>query len=359
MRKSIGLYDPYLDTLGGGEKYVLSILKALENEFEPSIFWDQNFQKEIENKFAVYFNSKINFQPNIFHKKGNVTEKVNSLKNFDIFLYITDGSYFVSSAKRTFIYAMVPQRNLYLMNWQNKLKTLKETFFTHSKFNQINLHKWNVSAKVLYPYIDHALFKNAHQIKEKTILSVGRFFKHLHAKRQDKMIELFKKLKQKNILYKEFRLILAGGLKEEDKSYLDELIQLVGKDTSISIIINPTFQQLTDLYRKAGYFWHFTGYGIDGNKSPELVEHLGITPLEAMASGCVVFCYNAGGPKELITDGLNGFLFENEQELVKKMEQVIANQKLRDTITQAARGYIKNQFSFDVFSQNVKKLFTL
>ncbi len=358
MKKSIGLYDPYLDTLGGGERYILSILNALENEFEPTIFWDENLQKQIENKFDITFSSKINFQPNIFHIKSNVIEKINSLKNFDIFIYISDGSYFVSSAKKTFIYAMVPQKKLYRMNWQNKLKTLNETFFTHSKFNQINLRKWSISAKVLYPYIDHALLKNANQKKEKIILTVGRFFKHLHAKRQDKIIELFKKLKQENILYKKFRLILTGGLKEEDTDYVNELKCLIGKDAFISLVINPTFEQLTDLYRKAGYFWHFTGFGIDENKSPELVEHLGITPLEAMASGCVVFCYNAGGPKELITDGHNGFLFENEQELVKKMEQVVTDQKLHDTITRSAREYIQNEFNFDVFSQNVKGLFT-
>ncbi len=358
MKKNIALYDPYLDVLGGGERYVLSILKALEDEFELTIFWDQNLQKTIESKFSISFGNKINFQPNIFHEKGNVIEKINSMKNFDIFLYVTDGSYFVSSAKHTFIYAMVPQRNLYRMNLSNKLKTLNTTFITHSKFNQLTLQKWGVSTKVLYPYIDHAFFKYANLKKEKTILTVGRFFKHLHAKRQDKIIKLFKKLKQKNVLYKEFILILAGGVKEDDIDYMIELKRLIGKDTSISLVVNPTFEQLTDLYGKAGYFWHFTGIGINENKLPELVEHLGITPLEAMASGCVVFCYDAGGPKELITDGINGFLFENEEKLVKKMERVIIDEKMRDSVTRSAKEYIKKEFNFDVFSRNVKKLFT-
>ena len=45
--KRVALYDPYLDTLGGGEKHILSILEVFaEQGYEVNIFWDKNLTKE-------------------------------------------------------------------------------------------------------------------------------------------------------------------------------------------------------------------------------------------------------------------------------------------------------------------------
>ena len=68
--KKAALYDPYLDTLGGGEKHILSIVKVLEDEgYEINIFWDKNLQNQIENRFRIQFVNKFKFLPNIFNKK--------------------------------------------------------------------------------------------------------------------------------------------------------------------------------------------------------------------------------------------------------------------------------------------------
>ena len=41
--KRVALYNPYLDTLGGGEKHILSILDVFaEQGYEINIFWDKN-----------------------------------------------------------------------------------------------------------------------------------------------------------------------------------------------------------------------------------------------------------------------------------------------------------------------------
>ena len=47
----IGLYDPYLDTLSGGEKYMLSIASCLAQEHDVFVFWDE--KKEVEIKQEV------------------------------------------------------------------------------------------------------------------------------------------------------------------------------------------------------------------------------------------------------------------------------------------------------------------
>ena len=98
-KRRIALYNPYLDTLGGGEKHILSILKVLEDEgCEISIFWDKNLQNEIQNRFALQFKNKLIFLPNIFKTKDTL-RTLKTLQTFDYFFYVTDGSYFFSPAK--------------------------------------------------------------------------------------------------------------------------------------------------------------------------------------------------------------------------------------------------------------------
>lgn len=359
--KKAALYNPYLNILGGGEKYSLSILKALEDEgYRPYVFWDKNLEKEFENKFSLRFSHNLTFLPNIFNKKTNLLKKLAATKEFDIFLYVTDGSYFFSGAKKNFIYAMIPKKSLYQLSLANRLKTINYKLITHSKFNQKQLNRWKIKTNLVYFYLDEAFIKNNSQKteKEKIILSVGRFFSHLHSKRQDLIIKTFKKLKQSHPAFKDFKLILAGGLNPEDNNYFNKLVSAIGNDTSIILKTNLSFKNLFDLYKKSMFYWHFAGFGIDENKSPELVEHFGISPLEAMACGCLTFCYEAGGPKEVIVNGKTGFLFKDEKTLFKDMELCLNNQKKAQIIINGGKSFVRKNFTYDKFKKRVVEIFT-
>ncbi len=360
MKKRLAaLYDPYLDVLGGGEKHILSILKVLEDEnYDINIFWDSNLQDDFKVQLDLSFKYLITFRPNIFKQKTSLIKKFFVLKQFDYFFYLTDGSYFFSAARNNFVFCFVPKKDLYNMSLINKLKTNNWKFLVNSNFTKKWLTKWGVEASVLYLYLDDNFLKIdlAQLNKEKIILSVGRFFTHLHAKKHDLIIKLFKKIKNKHPEMKDFKLILAGGLKKEDQDYFNRLKKLIDKDPSITLEANLPYNQLLNLYKKSLVYWHFAGFGIDEDKNPELVEHLGITPLEAMASGCLTFVYNAGGPKELIKDGENGFIFQNETELFKKTLNILKNQALQNEIQKNAKKYVAENFSYKVFSQKVKEL---
>jgi glycosyltransferase involved in cell wall biosynthesis len=211
---------------------------------------------------------------------------------------------------------------------------------------------------LLYPYVDQK-FVEAEPMtfkKERIILAVGRFFSQLHSKNQDKIIDTFSKLKKENEAFKDYKLILAGGLKQEDLVYFNKLKKLAAKDRSIIFKPNITFHELYSLYEKATFYWHFTGLGINEKSHPEEVEHLGITPLEAMAMGCLVFCVNAGGPKEIISNGQTGFLFNNQAELIKKMQSVILSPTQQAKLRKSAKDFVLGNFTYTKFRQNVKKL---
>ena len=352
-KRKVALFDPYLDVLGGGEKHILSILQALEDEFEIHIFWSKNLQNEFKRQFSLMFSQKI-----VFHSKGfdagtSTLERTLELSQFDAFFYVTDGSYFFSPAKKNFIFCMVPEKKRYQMTLINRVKTANAQFITNSHFTGGYLEKLGIKNKVLYPYIDDSFFKKDKTKKEDVILSVGRYFRHLHKKNFEVVIEAYQKLKKKSPKFKDTQLIFAGGLKKEEESYLDEVRKLAAEDPAIKILTNVSFANLLDLYAKAKYYWHFTGYGIDEEVEPEKTEHLGITPLEAMAAGCITFCFNAGGPKELIANGENGYLFSTIDELTDQILDVSNNPAKEKLIQANTRKYMKKTFSYKVFETNV------
>ncbi len=357
-RKKIGLYDPYLDSIGGGEKHILSVLQVLEHEenYIPYIFWKDNITPQIEERLSLRFHD-LRFKPDIFSTNQSLLQKLTVLKDFDVFIYVTDGSYFFSSAKKNYIFCMVPNPHLFAKTAINRLKTINYSFITNSRFTQRHLQKWGINSTVLYPYISKEFIelKNNPLQKEKTILVAGRFFEHLHSKRQDIAIEAFRKLK-KNDSFHKYRLILAGSVLPSDIGYLDKIRTIIGDDSSIELYNNISFTELVSLYKKANYYWHFTGYGVDEEVEPEKVEHLGITPLEAMAAGCGVFCFNAGGPKEIIKDGENGFLFSSIDELIEKMKNT-PDPILKKVATKGQQ-FVNTSFSYEHFKHQVLNLFT-
>lgn len=359
--KRVALYDPYLDTLGGGEKHILSILKVFDElGYEIKLLWDDgSIINSIDRKLGLKFRS-IAVIPNFLVRDGFL-QKLLKTREFDYFFYVTDGSYFLSLAKGNYIFSMVPNRNLYSKGLLNRIKRLPWRFISNSNFTRQWLTNWDIDSKVLYPFIDDSFLNNKFKKakKEKIILSVGRFFGHLHSKQQTKIIDSFKKIKRENKLFKDFRLYLVGGLKEEDEEYFKRVSSIVSNRDDIEIKSNISRKELLNIYGRSLVYWHFTGLGIDEDKHPELVEHLGITPLEAMALGCITFGFRAGGTAELIQDGINGYLFNSEDELNEKLLDVLKNKGLRNKISKEGRKFVKENFAYRVFKDNVTSYFDL
>lgn len=349
--KKVALYDPYLDILGGGEKHILSIIKVFDEKgYQPYIFWGKNLTKEIHQRFLLSFVNKVNWLP--LNLISSSLKTLQTLKIFDYFFYVTDGSYFFSTAKKNYVFAMVPDKKLYQFNLINRIKLLNYQFISNSDFTSQWLKKWGINPITIPPYIETKFFGKGKN-KKPIILVVGRFFPQLHSKRQDLAIELFKKIKQKHSLFKKFKLILVGGLKDEDKQYLNSLKKMASGDDSIIFKTNINFKELLSLYQEASYLWHLTGFGIEENKMPEKVEHLGIVPLEAAAAGCIVFCYNSGGPKLIFSDQKNGFLINNGEDLIEKMAFVEKSPQLKEKIIQSAQILVKEKYSNQVFKKKV------
>lgn len=356
------LYNPYLDILGGGEKHILSILKVFdEYGIFIDILWnDPEILKKIADRFNLTFKSatiKTNFL-----KSENFISKFMETGKYDYLFYVTDGSYFFSKARKNYIFSMYPERSLYKKTFLNNLKWSNFEFIANSNFTAKYISRWTLKkSQAIYPYIDiknDPLTKSKYE-KEKIILSVGRFFGHLHSKKHEILIEAFKDLQNLNSEFAKFKLVFVGSLKSDDKDYFKKLLKAAQNEKNIEFKTNLTFNEIQDYYQKAMFYWHAAGYGVDAVKHPELVEHFGISPLEAMAAGALVYCYEAGEMQNIIKRYMNGFLYQNINELVELTNRFFISTNGRIKIANEGSEFVSKNFNYRLFKSKVTKYFQI
>ncbi|MCJ7829508.1 glycosyltransferase, partial [Patescibacteria group bacterium] len=223
------------------------------------------------------------------------------------------------------------------------------SFFTKKFIDQ----EYGVNSIVLYPPVLVDLFKPL--AKENIIISVGRFTDLLHNKRQDVLINEFKRMVKSNLseFIKGWKLILAGS-DQEGKDLVTKLRKMA-TGYPIEIITNPRFNDLKRFYGQAKIFWTAAGYGFDEEKQPEKVEHFGITTVEAMAAGCVPIVINKGGQKEIVEDGKNGLLWEKETELIAKTLRLMESQEEWQELSKKAQKKSQD-FSEKIFFHRIREI---
>lgn len=349
-QKKIGIYSPYLDIMGGGERYLLSIAELLSNDNRVDLITDLDIVVKAKTLLNINLN-KVNLISKKIILKKNFWKKLIALKNYDVFFYMTDGSIFLPLSKKNYLIIQSPD-HLPRKSVVNMMKLQTWQVICYSTF-MANIIKEKIAknAIVLPPCIDDRMFSRGNQ-KKNIILTVGRFFSHLHDKKQKIMIDLFKKLSP-IINNWEFRII--GGLTDIKGDNLIRVLKEISQSYPVKILINLPFDKLVKNYHQAKIYWHAAGFAEDEKKNPERMEHFGITTIEAMAAGCVPLVFKGGGQLDIIENEKNGYFWQNEKELLDKTVKIIEDEKLFDAISSKARQRAKI-FSRQYFYDRLKKL---
>lgn len=341
----IGIYDPYLDTVGGGERYCLTLAEDLARNHQVEIFWDGKDLKEEIRKRLLLNLDKVSFVSNIFSRRGNFLEKINKTRQYDLIFYLSNGSIPLTFAKKNILHFQVPFSKTGGKTLINKIKLgCFSNIICNSSFTKSVIDKsYGVNSRVIYPPVDVVNFTAGK--KENIILTVGRFTGLFGGKKQEEMINIFKKMIDNGL--KNWEFVLIGGLLENDQDYFCKLNDQVA-GYSIKLLPNLSFDKLKQYYGRAAIYWHANGFEEDEDINPQRFEHFGISIVEAMASGCVPIVFNGGGQKEIVEEGINGFLWGTEKDLIDKTLKMTNDLKLREKISGKAKLRSK-YFSKEVF----------
>ncbi|MBI2066255.1 glycosyltransferase family 4 protein [Candidatus Woesebacteria bacterium] len=339
MRAAI--YNPYLDTMGGGERYSLAFATVLkELGFRVDVEWkSKNIKGKLEDRFGIDLTG-VNFVKDI--KRGD---------GYEVCFWVSDGSIPTLRSRKNFLHFQVPFHDVNGKTLLNRMKLFRigkaicNSYFTKTFIDK----EYGVKSIVIYPPVDVTKIKPKR--KENIILYVGRFSTLVQSKRQDILIGAFKRFSQE---FGDWKLVLAGGIEIGKDESLDRL-EKASLGYPIEIVKSPSFKEIKKLYGQAKFFWSAAGFGVNEKKEPEKVEHFGMTTVEAMAAKAVPFVFSAGGAREIIKDSENGYLWRTTAGLLNNTKELITAKGLVKKLSEKAH-HSAQYYSYERFKREITGL---
>ena len=392
--KKVLVLNPYLPTMGGGEKHMGYLSKFIEEHYNGNVKIDilvHNYNNidvhdinyitidKLNNQFGLKLNNtsirKIditmpnNLKESLYNKR--LVEDIT--KEYDLFINFMFLSKHIGKAKKNIYSCMFPPKPYVKEIKGSVLKELGAKYYDYRFYNSYDSfisnsaftnhwlgQYWKNTAKntIAYPPVfseKEIEGRYNESEKENIIVSVGRFFVGAHSKKQLEMVEMFVNNREKFKNY-EYHLVGAVSNYECDIEYLNKIKGLASQTDNVFIHENYPFAELIKLYRKAKIFWHATGFKEDENLNPEKMEHFGITTVEAMSFGAIPVVINKGGQKETVNEGVNGYRWDNEDECINKTLSVINDEEKRIEMANVCAEEAK-KYSIEEFYRVNRRIF--
>jgi glycosyltransferase involved in cell wall biosynthesis len=119
--------------------------------------------------------------------------------------------------------------------------------------------------------------------------------------------------------------------------------------------VNTPFEELRSWYARASIFWHACGLG---ERDPQLIEHFGMTVVEAMQNRCAPVVFDGGGLREIVEHAKSGLLFSGLEDLCASTIRLLRSEKLRLSIQENAE-LRSARFGRAAFDERVCAFFAL
>lgn len=365
----IGVFNPYWNTLGGGEAHALSFAHALGAKFgQVELISERDF--DIDFVLNFFGASELNARKRLV---CHMTPEISS--EYDIFVNSAYQNEMPSKAKYSYFIISFPSKtpsgeflqsyrflanSNFTLSWAKRYwgdglfngdvlhPSIPDEFFnnvetSHQKsdhhvrreFATVGARYLAKAGRIFECYLTgnseerspssevreraHGLYSYRH--KSKMILNVGRFTASGHTKNQKEIAQVFNELVEENTeLTKGWQLVLLGS--SNDENYLQE-VNNFAQGANIRIVLDAPYEDLLSYYAQSAIYVHASGFGRDPEFEPELFEHFGIAVAQGVASGCVPLVYGAAGPKEIIDTVGDGWTFSTLKELKDELRVLI------------------------------------
>jgi glycosyltransferase involved in cell wall biosynthesis len=274
--------------------------KAIE-DFQPDIIHSHLYEADLVSRSCLFPNAKWFFHCHsnlkVFKKnhkvlKNNIVYKFERNYLFNRFKE-NGGNNFIAISKNTFNY------------FKDKVKDYSLSFLPNA--------------------IDYTRFYVLEEKKLNNILQLVNIGSLTKLKNQVFLIEVANYLKQLDIDFKLYILgegVLRNILEEKIKKYsLQNNVILVGSINDVNIYLKEC-----DIYLHSS-----------------TSESFGLTTIEAMAAGLPVVTLDAGGNKDLIVEGKNGFLLKTEdvKNFTDKILEIHQNPEKHQQMSNFAKDFAK------------------
>lgn len=322
---SLALYSPYTLSIGGGERYLLSIAQAMSAEYSVYLVTPEKWSRIRILTLAQELGLELaQLQLIPIYEIGD--------KIFDVFVAMGN----------SILPPIAPLGKINIYHCQFPFPTFVNRFsagyFFWDSYNCLVVNSGFTREHCLLKTKRHGL--EAHPIKvisppvamldsmienaDKTlaIANIGRFSPGGHCKRQDALISVFRKLVQESGIKAELHLIGSIPPESQHRDYLLTCMELA-KGLPVYFHLNTSLQELRHTLQHSLIYWHGTGYAVDAAQEPSKCEHFGISIVEAMSAGCIPMAVRSGGPCETIEEGKSGYLWSDLDELQRITEKVL------------------------------------
>lgn len=140
---------------------------------------------------------------------------------------------------------------------------------------------------------------------------------------------------------------LIPALRKLSKKH-EFILKIIGGNSEVEI---PGIEIINERWELEKEVENFASLDIGVYPLPDNEWAMAKTPfktIQYMSVGVPTVASNVGGNKEIIEDGINGFLASNEEEWIEKLSLLIKNPELRQKLGAAGRETVKDRYSLKV-----------
>lgn len=344
----LAVFYDYLQTVGGGERVVLTLAKHLDadiitTEFDPGLPERAGFPG-----VRVISTGRVILQPPLKQVHSAWKFARAEFREYDFHLLIGNSTPFAARRHHPNVYYCLTPTRIFFDQREAMLARLPRTnrgvarawTAVHSRFERASIDHCdrvvaiseNVRKRVrryyardtdvIYPPVS----TNRHRFRElgDFWLSVSRLYPE---KRIELQMEIFRRLPEEN-------LVVVGGYSAGDRA--ERYLSTLHPPKNVTLLGEIPEDRLVDLYSRCRGFL-----------TTAVDEDFGITPVEAMAAGKVVLATDEGGYRETVLHGTTGYLLPPDAETFASRIRTLDDSQLRgmrDACVARAREFDESVF---------------